>query len=89
MLKAMRARIEPSTMALAAIVLGTMLVGLITNLAFANIRTDARAANNSRLDLQTMLVIVIDEETGIRGYAATGSRLFLQAYQDTKARYPR
>ncbi len=75
-------------MALGAIVLGTMLVGIIAFLVIVNIRADLRTANNTRLDLQTMLVLVIDEETGIRGYAATGSRLFLEPYRDARARYP-
>ncbi len=76
-------------MALGAIVLGTMLVGIIAYLVIANIRADLRTANNTRLDLQTMLVIVSDEETGIRGYVATGSPLFLKPYRDVGARYPK
>ena len=75
-------------MALAAIVIGTILVGLFAYGVIANIRTDARLANNTRLDLQTMLVLVIDEETGIRGYAATGSRLFLGPYRDANGLFP-
>ena len=84
----LRARIEPSTMALSAIVVGTILVGIFAYVVIANIRTDARIANNTRLDLQTMLVLVIDEETGVRGYAATGSTLFLQPYREANRRFP-
>jgi signal transduction histidine kinase len=84
----LRARIEPSTMALSAIVLGTIVVGILAYAVIANIRTDARLANNTRLDLQTMLVLVVDEETGVRGYAATGSKLFLQPYREANQRFP-
>jgi len=87
-MKALRARIEPSTMALAAIVLGTIVVGILAYAVIANIRTDARLANNTRLDLQTMLVLVVDEETGVRGFAATGSRLFLDPYRAANRRFP-
>lgn len=87
-MKALRARLEPSTMALAAIVLGTILVGIFAYAVIANIRTDARLANNTRLDIQSMLVLVVDEETGVRGFAATGSRLFLDPYRAAKRRFP-
>jgi signal transduction histidine kinase len=75
-------------MALAAIVLGTMLVGAIAYSVIANIRTDARIANTTRLDLQTILVLVVDEETSVRGYAATGARLFLEPYDAAHREYP-
>ena len=87
-MKALRARLEPSTVALAAIVLGTMLVGAIAYIVIANIRTDARIANATRLDLQTILGLVVDEETSVRGYAATGAKLFLVPYDDAHRRYP-
>lgn len=35
-----------------------------------------------------LLRLQIDEETGIRGYAATGERVFLQPYVAARSRYP-
>ncbi len=82
-----RTRIEPSIIALAVIVLGSIIVGIVAFNVISNIRTDARVANLARLDLQAMLVLAVDEETGVRGYAATGQRLFLQPSAEAARSY--
>jgi len=87
MLKKVRESFEPSTLALLAIVLGTMIVGFVAYGVINNIRTEGRAANNARLDLQALLVIVIDQQTAVRGYAATHQKLFLDPYVRSQPSY--
>lgn len=52
--------------------------------AIARDAADVRLLQEARLQRAHLLRLQLDEETGIRGYAATGSRVFLQPYAAAK-----
>lgn len=76
-----------SQWAFLALVLCTVVVGFVAYSAIAAERTHAIQASNARIQLQALHRGAIDEETGVRGYAATHDRLFLEPYYEANAQY--
>ena len=73
---------------LSALVILTVVVGIVAYIAIVQTRGILAASYVARYDLQALLKTVLDEETGMRGYAATGDRLFLEPYRDAMKAYP-
>jgi signal transduction histidine kinase len=58
----------------------TIVLGVISYGVIEWRRMLTRGTVATRTNLQELLVAVVDEESGLRGFAATGERLFLQPY---------
>ncbi len=80
-----RGRSRAETLFLALVLL-TIAVGAIAFELIASSRAVLRDGFESRIDLQSLLQATVDQETGMRGYVASGSEIFLQPYvQGTSA----
>lgn len=69
-----------SALALFAIVIIAILVGGASYVVIQNNQDNLIRAYQMRLDLESALTLVVDQETGIRGFTSTRERLFLQPY---------
>jgi C4-dicarboxylate-specific signal transduction histidine kinase len=67
----------------AALLLGAALVVLVVaaDITHGELTLIARL-NTARLDAERLLTLVVDMETGVRGFAATGDPIFLQPYDE-------
>lgn len=63
------------------IVLLTIVFGVVSYQVIQWRRTIAYKTAATSFNLQILLVTVVDEETGVRGFVATGNPVFLQPYQ--------
>ena len=66
------------TAALLYIVLSIVVVDVASSLVFHNLQGNLLHLYDSRVDMQRTFAGIIDEEAGMRGYVATGDRLFLR-----------
>jgi len=69
-----------SILALLVIVVAMPLISLWATFEVSTLSNRITAIDNARLDLSRALRSAIDEETGVRGYADTNKRLFLDPY---------
>lgn len=83
-------RVSPAAAALAAIVAVAVVVGIVTYYGTLSNRMSLASAFQNRIDLQTYLGLILDEETAVRAVDATGGRYpqFLQPYANAQTRYP-
>jgi signal transduction histidine kinase/CheY-like chemotaxis protein len=68
---------------LACVISGILLVGQTNSLLAASHQTTSAIA-----DMNVKLQLLVNAETGVRGYAATGDPVFLQPYQQALAAAP-
>ena len=71
-----------------ALVVLTALVGVIAYFTIAHSRVSGRAAFNARTEVATLVQLVLDQETGVRGYTQTREAVFLQPYNHATIAYP-
>jgi len=74
-----------STLTLLAILLSSAILGVISYVSILNSQIQLAQLFGARLDIQNLIVHVVDQETGVRGYVATNEQLFLQPYHDSRA----
>src|SRR5581483_1708312 len=77
--------VRPSTLTLLAILLSSAILGVISYVTILDSQLKLAQLFGARLDIQNVVVHVVDEETGVRGYLATGEQPFLQPYRDARA----
>ncbi|MGZ3548034.1 MAG: sensor histidine kinase [Vulcanimicrobiaceae bacterium] len=75
--------ISTSTISLVGIVVVSILVGILSNAIIQRNRDSLASAYNTRFDLQRVLTLVVDRETGVRGFTSTREPLFLAPYERT------
>lgn len=69
-----------SVLTLFAIVIIAIIVGGASYVVVQNSRANLVRAYEMRIDLQSALTLIVDQETGIRGFTSTRERTFLQPY---------
>lgn len=69
-----------SILALLVIVVAMPLISLWATFEVSTLSSRITTIDNARLDLSRVLRSALDEETGVRGYADTNKRLFLEPY---------
>jgi serine phosphatase RsbU (regulator of sigma subunit)/CHASE3 domain sensor protein len=71
---------------LAFLVVALIAGGVVLRGVVANSFAGADAVRNARMDVTELLNDQLDEETGVRGYAAAPRRVLLQPYEEARAR---
>ncbi len=77
---------------LAGLALAVLIAAVVAMAAFANVAGrmgQMRAAIDEAFAADDAFVALVDQETGVRGYVATGDPAFLQPYRDGLQRYRR
>lgn len=86
-----RSSLTPAALALIGIVAVSIAAGILSYRTVQANRNASVLANQMRLGLLTYMTLVLDEETAVRAYDATGGTSaidFLQPYRDASGRYP-
>jgi signal transduction histidine kinase len=77
--------IRPSTLTLLAILLSSAILGVISYVSILNNQIQLAQLFGARLDIQNLIVHIVDQETGVRGYVTTNEQLFLQPYHQSRS----
>ncbi len=77
-------------MGVAVAIIAVLLIGggLATRTFVDRSFTTAENVRALRTNVERMLITQVDEETGVRGFAATHQRIFLQPYNEGRSRFP-
>ncbi|HEY2565447.1 MAG TPA: ATP-binding protein [Acidimicrobiales bacterium] len=85
--------VRTKVLILLSLPLGALLACVISGILLASQTNDqltnARQTSNAITDLNNKLQLLVDAETGVRGYAATGNPVFLRPYDQALAAAPR
>jgi signal transduction histidine kinase len=77
------------TIALALAAVALVSVGLVTTRRISRLSDDARLVEHTQeviAQVQRVLALGVDAETGVRGFAITGEDAFLEPYNESRAR---